>query len=1459
MSDANSEGRDPYDLPSFSAEIDAICDRFEAAWKAGQRPRIEECLAEVPEGARRILFRELLKVEIHWRSAAGELPKREEYHRHFPAFSDEIESLLPSADDRGGHQVRRAPPLPEQLRAGDRNLLFGILALQMDFISRDALVAAMNAWVLSKHKPLGEILVEQNALSQADYDLLAPLVEAHIRRHNNDPQQSLAAISSLSDVTGDFRGIGDPGIQATLDHVVAARRQRPDESTESYSVGVATSAGTRFRILRPHAEGGLGRVSVARDEELNREVALKEIKSRQADQPESRARFLLEAEVTGGLEHPNIIPVYGLGQYADGRPFYAMRFIRGDNLKDACGRFHTSPELKHDPSQRAVEFRKLLRRFLNVCNAIDYAHHRGVLHRDLKPGNIMLGKYGETLVVDWGLAKLLSRPETDVQASEGPVAPPSASGSGATQMGSMIGTPAYMSPEQAAGRIDLLGPASDVYSLGATLYYLLTNRAPFDGSDVGAVLQKVQRGEFPAPRKMDATIDRPLEAICLEAMALKPENRYATPRAMADDIEHWLADEPVTAYREPLRTRVARWGRKHKTLVAGAFGLVTAAAIALTVSTVLIKQEQILADKARQQADENAHRADEETKEVIGEKTKVETEKKKSQRRLALSYIDRGANELEHGDPLLGYAILGQAYRATSDLPDLRRGVCSLLAAWNGVPPLKHDNGVRSASLSPDGSKIVTCDDHAARIWDVATGKPFGTPIENEYDVVAASFSPDGTKIVTASWDQTARLWDVATGKPLGPPLKHDEVVRSASFSPDGTKIATASDDQTARLWDVATGKPLGPPLKHDKAVVSASFSPDDTKIATVSDDHTARLWDVATGKPFGPPLKHNDVVRSATFSPDGTKIATASLDQTARLWDVATGKPFGPPLKHDGGVQSASFSPDGTKIVTASDDHTARLWDVATGKPFGPPLKHDGGVQSASFSPDGTKIATASSDQTARLWDVATGKPLGPPLKHDEAVRWASFSPDGTKIATASDDQPARLWDVATGKPLGPPLKHDLQVLSALFSPDGTKIATASWDKTARLWDVATGRPFAPPLKHNDVVRSATFSPDGTKIVTASDDHTARLWDVATGKPFGPPLKHDGGVLFASFSPDGTKIATASDDQTARLWDVATGKPLGPPLIYGGRVLFASFSPDGTKIATASDDGTTRLWDVVTLSGEPSDLPVKYVRSVSFSPDGTKIATASWDKTARLWDVATGKPFGPPLKHDGGVQSASFGPDGTKIVTASDDHTARLWDVATGKPLGPPLKHDGQVLSASFSPDGTKIATASLDGTARLWDVATGKPLGPPLKHNDVVRSATFSPDGTKIATASLDGTARLWDVTGPVSDDSDWIAAYVKTVSLRVEEDDSSLHVVSVAEFDAAWHEVLKSPERLKKLTEGREMSRRALHIVDADDQETAKNWFAAAFHLRWLAKLEPNNVDWRQRLAKVEEHLK
>jgi serine/threonine-protein kinase len=489
-------------------------------------------------------------------------------------------------------------PAPSPASA-DRNLLFGILALQMDFVTRDALLAAMSAWVLAKHKPLGQVLVEQGGLAPEEHALVEAVVHRHVHNHGGDPQRSLAAVSSIRSLRQDLEQVADPDLQASLALVSAARHAEPDpDLTSDYSAGTPTSSGLRFRVLRPHARGGLGEVFVARDQELHREVALKEIQASH-DDPRSRSRFLLEAEVTGGLEHPGVVPVYGLGAYPDGRPFYAMRLIKGDSLKDAIRRFHEADVPGRDPGERRLALRGLLGRFVAVCNAVAYAHSRGVLHRDLKPGNIMLGPYGETLIVDWGLAKVVGRPAGSDGASEGTLRPPSAEGSTPTQVGAAVGTPSYMSPEQAAGKLEELGPASDVYSLGATLYCLLTGRAPFAGKDTGEVLRQVQAGAFAPPRQVQRRVPAALEAVCLKAMALRPADRYGSARALADEVEHWLADEPVAAHREPWPARLARWGRRHRPVVAAAAALLVTAVVMLAAGVVVVNRERQAAEAAR--------------------------------------------------------------------------------------------------------------------------------------------------------------------------------------------------------------------------------------------------------------------------------------------------------------------------------------------------------------------------------------------------------------------------------------------------------------------------------------------------------------------------------------------------------------------------------------------------------------------------------------------------------------------------------------------------------------------------------------------------------------------------------------------------------------------------------------------------------------------------------------------
>jgi eukaryotic-like serine/threonine-protein kinase len=578
---AGAEGLSP-----ALARIESICDRFESAWRREQRPRIEDYWRET-DGAE--LLRELVLLDLVYRARCGDRLDFGEYRDRFTRHASAIRAAFASAKMSVSAP---APPSTAQSRSNaDRNLLFGVLALQMDFVSREALIAAVSAWVLDKAKPLDAILVEHGALASDERDLLEPLIHKHLYRHGGDPGRSLASLGAHGPPAEALRDVSDPDVHASVLRIGGFSGQDTaidlDDRTES---GAPSPSEFRFRVLRPLAKGGLGEVFVARDEELRREVALKRMQEPNSGHADCRDRFLFEAEITGRLEHPGVIPVYGLGVDDKGRPYYAMRFIRGESLKDSIARFHRGDDPTRDPGERSLALRELLGRFIDVCNTIAYAHGRGVLHRDLKPANVMLGKYGETLVVDWGLAKVAGRGDGEPRCDDGTLKPESGDDVRSTQQGSWLGTPSFMSPEQAAGRIDLLGPASDVYSLGATLYNLLTGRPSFEGTDVFTILVQVREGRFPPPRAVDPTIDRALEAVCLKAMANKPGDRYASCQALADDVGRWAADEPVSAWTEPFGRRLRRWGKRNRVVVSAALVAVLASVVGLTA--VLVIQTQ---------------------------------------------------------------------------------------------------------------------------------------------------------------------------------------------------------------------------------------------------------------------------------------------------------------------------------------------------------------------------------------------------------------------------------------------------------------------------------------------------------------------------------------------------------------------------------------------------------------------------------------------------------------------------------------------------------------------------------------------------------------------------------------------------------------------------------------------------------------------------------------------------
>ncbi|MCI0464805.1 MAG: bifunctional serine/threonine-protein kinase/formylglycine-generating enzyme family protein [Gemmataceae bacterium] len=510
----------------------------------------------------------------------------------------------------------------------DGNLVLAGLAVQHGMISRPALERALATWSEHKNRPLGRILVEQGALREDDLYKLEGLVRKQMEANGGDISRTLMSLDCYGTLREVARSVADAELHETLCRTAPPARPSgepgptmPPTSPPAAPSGPQEPGELRYRVLRSHARGGLGEVFVAQDRELNREVAFKQIQARYADDEPSRARFLLEGEVTGCLEHPGIVPVYGLGYDADGNPYYAMRFVRGQSLKEAINAYH-QPGKTADEGARALQFRKLLEQFVAVCNAIGYAHSRGVLHRDIKPDNVMLGQYGETLVVDWGIAKVLGATEVTPTRKEQPLRPLSGVAVTETLPGEVIGTPAYMSPEQAAGELEALGPESDVYSLGATLYQLASGQTAFRDTNVLVVLGKIQRGVFPPPRQVNRQVPRALNAICLKAMALRPQDRYRSAKELAEDVERWLADEPVRAYREPLFARLTRWVRRHKALVTGAAALLVTAVVALAVSTVLIGDALLNEEKARKEekvarlAAEKAKRAAEQAQEI---------------------------------------------------------------------------------------------------------------------------------------------------------------------------------------------------------------------------------------------------------------------------------------------------------------------------------------------------------------------------------------------------------------------------------------------------------------------------------------------------------------------------------------------------------------------------------------------------------------------------------------------------------------------------------------------------------------------------------------------------------------------------------------------------------------------------------------------------------------------------
>jgi len=780
-----------------------------------------------------------------------------------------------------------------------------------------------------------------------------------------------------------------------------------------------------YEVFEEIGRGGMGVVYKARHIKLGRQVALKVLLPELVQSSEKVARFQIEANAVARLQHPNIVQIFEVGDF-DGRPFIALELVEGGNLADKLG----TPW----PAGSAAELVEKLAR------AMHYAHERGIVHRDLKPANILLVSGGvvsgewsrgrstkdyhdlsstthhspltayQPKITDFGLAKLLD---------EDPATTPR---TWRTQLGVVLGSPPYMAPEQAAGRTQEVGPATDIHALGMILYEMLTTRPPFRGASLLETLEQVKSQIPLTPSKLVSGLSPELDAICLKCLEKNPRRRYATAEALAEDLSEFrqsLARQSQQA-RIPVTSRARR-----STILAlqTILAIISALGSGLTVWQVFRAEKETRLENFKS----------EEAEEGIWDKQlgpgSLDDLKNPSSRQSALLALNLGLACCDRGGVAQGLLWFARGLKeAPVEDQELQRLIRANLAKWRvNLTTLHfefpHSGQVENVGFRVDG-KIVFTLSH-----------------------VRSSAADQHTEVC---------FWDLTTGQQIYQPIVRRELVTNTSMTPDGTAIILAGPGSAAWLLDVQTGQLIGQPLCHNGEVTCVAVSNNSRFVLTGSADHTAQIWNARTGQPIGPPLQHQGAVTTVAFSPDSAVAATGSEDRTVLLWDTATGASKGLLMKHEGAVRALAYSPKGHMLLTGGDDRSARLWDTTSGKPIGQPFVHADRVLAIALSPDGMRFATGSADRTARIWQTARAKePLI--LSHPSVVKSVQFSPDGSKLLTTSLDFTAQIWDSGTGKRVWGILSRPDKVTTALFSPEGLRMLTGNQNGSAKLWEIGT------------------------------------------------------------------------------------------------------------------------------------------------------------------------------------------------------------------------------------------------------------------------------------------------------------------------------------------------------------------------------------------------------------------
>jgi WD40 repeat protein len=1136
-----------------------------------------------------------------------------------------------------------------------------------------------------------------------------------------------------------------------------------------------------FELLEELGRGGMGIVYKARQPSLDRLVALKVLREGEHAAPDDVARLRREAEAVARLQHPNIVQIYEIGEQ-DGRPFLALEFVEGESLaRKAAG--------QPQPVREAAALVAAL------AEAMHAVHQRGVVHRDLKPANILLQESGVRSqesgiraernpgfpeccpkITDFGLAR---RVDVDL---------------GHTQSGAVVGTPAYMAPEQAAGKGREAGPAADTYALGAILYELLTGRPPFHGVTLLDTLQQVAAQEPVPPSRLQPSVPRDLDTIVLKCLQKQPGKRYGSAGALAEDLRRFLAGEPIQARPSGRWERTVKWARR-RPAAAALLAVVSAVVLVgfpgLTALYVRAEGERTAAEQARDLADRREKETDVARRDAVkqklfadDQKTKAEAAEQRAKAQAALAerqmlradtarYLSRhiGAaqralqgNDLVAAEDLLAscsWQLRGWEYRYLWTLYQRR----FRLLERDGDQPSTVDwssDGKCLAGLR-DGKPVV--------LWDVASGRELlslrGLP---------GAFSPDGRDLAAAE-GRSVTLWDARTGKQRHVLSGHPDKVAGVTYSSDGRRLAVSAG-RSLTVWDASTGKQVRVLDGYPDALGSVTFSRDGGRVA-VQSGQSVTVWDASSGKQIQVWQGLSRPLGWVTLSPDGQHLAAGEFDPkktmkvTVRVWSVATGQQV--VSQPDRFLNRLVFSPDGRLLLGEQFTDilgSVTVWDVPSGREVMALPRYLNGA----FSPNG-KWLIACKGPTVTVWEAATGQERFTLRGHRARVNRGAFHPDGRGVASGDHYGIVTIWD-EKGQQVRTFRAHRGAIQLLAFSSDGRYLATsADWDGV-KIWDLGPWPEAVTLRAHRRWVCSVAVSPDGSRLASAGEN-LVKLWDRASGKEVvtiqahtpdpRSELPEDIRLPFrvwdypspcVAFSPDGQRLAGRSEFQTLKVWDTAKGTVV---LSLKGHALWigcVAYSPNGKRIVSGSGDfmggkpGEVKVWDAAT-GAELFSLPghKNGVTCVAYSPDGKRIVSGSADRSLKVWDAEKGALLFSLEGHKGGVTCVAFSRDGKHIVSGGGDRTLRVWDAEKGTAVRA-LVTD-QIRCVAFSPDGSRLASGSGDrtlaaagpGEVTVWDAITWQELLTLGGHTAAVNSVTFSRDGQRLVSGADDGTVKVWE----------------------------------------------------------------------------------------------------------------